>query len=303
MRVQYASDLHLEFGWFKGSGSIASVLRPVAPVLVLAGDIGNSRKALYGDFLKACAPLWEHIVVIAGNHEFYNKRTAADWAKGWGTPDSVAERLEMCRVAAVAAGKNVHFLDRGSIDIGGVRFLGCTLWSDTTGAEELIESRMTDCRVICPDKSVPVAATAEDLKVWHTRDRDWLAAELDACRAEGRGAVVVSHHLPSFDLIASRWVGNPLNAGFASALDDLIAEPVRAWICGHSHTAGIVHKGAGRRIPCVLNPRGYPGEEGTGYCPDIFVDVRTECGAGESEVEPGLAISAAAAIEDDLEFV
>lgn len=298
MRVQYASDLHLEFGWFKSGGSISHVLRPVAPVLVLAGDIGNPQKAQYTDFLRTCATQWEHIIVVAGNHEFYNKRTATEWEKGWGTPDSVADRLEMCRAASVAAGDNVHFLDRGSVDIGGVRFLGCTLWSDTTGAEELIERRMADCRVICPDKSVLKAATAEDLKTWHVRDRDWLVAELDACRAEGRGAVVVTHHLPSFDLVASRWAGNPLNAGFASALDDLIEEPVRTWICGHTHTAGIVHKGAGRRIPCVLNPRGYPDEEGCGYRPDIFVDVRTEYGAGEKEIEPGLAAAA-----EEVEFL
>jgi 3',5'-cyclic AMP phosphodiesterase CpdA len=281
MRIQYASDLHLELG------SGPPRLFPVAPVLVLAGDIGNPCQPAYRDFLRDCARAWEHVVVVAGNHEFYNKHASERWR--YKAPDTVAERLAACRAAAAAAGANVHFLERERVNIGDLAFLGCTLWSDVSGSEDLVESRMSDYHVICAEGGGNRKLRAADTLAWHQRDRAWLTQELAACREEGRGAVVVTHHLPTFDLISSRWVGHPLNAGFATALDELIQEPVRAWICGHSHTGSIVFKGS---IPCVLNPRGYPGETASGFCGDIFVDVATGAGPGADEREPALVAAA-----------
>jgi hypothetical protein len=280
MRIQYMSDLHLEFGCGPPRMS------PVAPILVLAGDIGNPCQAVYRDFLSDCARSWEHVVVVAGNHEFYNKHAADRWVS-----DTVADRLAVCRAAAAAAGPNVHFLERDRVIIGDLAFLGCTLWSDVTGAEALVERGMSDYHVICAEGPPWRKLHAADVKAWHVRDRAWLTAELAACHEEGRGAVVVTHHLPTYDLIAARYQGHPLNAGFASALDDLICEPVRAWICGHSHVGSIVFKGPTGRIPCALNPRGYPLERGTGFCGDLFVDVMTGAGPGEDERNPELVSS------------
>ena len=280
MRVQYVSDLHLEFDG--GPPRIS----PVAPILVLAGDIGNPCQESYRDFLAECARSWKHVVIVAGNHEFYNKYAADRWrVKG---AETVADRLAICRAVARVAGPNVHFLDRGRVDIDGMAFLGCTLWSNVSGTEERIERGMSDCQVICAEGPPWRQATVADLQMWHLRDLDWLVRELKACHEEGRGAVVVTHHMPTMDLIASRFQGHPLNAGFASALDDLICEPVRAWICGHSHVGSIVFKGPDGRIPCALNPRGYPREGGTGFCGDLFVDVASGTGPGKDERYPEL---------------
>lgn len=283
-RIQYVSDLHLEFG------SEPPRLSPVAPILVLAGDIGNPFQESYRDFLADCARSWKHVVVVAGNHEFYNKYTSDRWRyKG---AETVADRLAACQAVARVAGRNVHFLDRGRVDIDGLAFLGCTLWSNISGAEELIERGMSDCSVICAEGPPWRRVTAADIQMWHLRDRAWLVGELAACSEEGRGAVVVSHHMPTMDLIASRFQGHPLNVGFASALDDLICEPVRAWICGHSHVGSVVFKGADGRIPCVLNPRGYPQEGGTGFCGNLFVDVGNGAGPGADERDPELVSAA-----------
>lgn len=286
MRIQYVSDLHLEF-----TERGPPVLRPVAPILVLAGDIGNPTQPVYRDFLRDCAGRWEHVVVVAGNHEFYNKYPASQWRTR--VPDTVADRLAACRVAATTAGSNVHFLERGRVVIGDLAFLGCTLWSDVTGVENLVERGMSDYHVICAEGPAR-RARAEDVKAWHARDRAWLTAELSACREEGRGAVVVTHHLPTYDLISSRYQGHPLNAGFASALDDLLCEPVRAWICGHSHVGSIIFKGPMGRIPCALNPHGYPREAATGFCGELFVDVVTGAGPGEDERYPEVVTAASA---------
>ncbi len=262
MRIQYISDLHLEFN----RTDIA--LGRAAHVLVLAGDIGDPMSKTYSEFLSWCARDWAHVIVVAGNHELYNRQPPSAWK--WSQPDTVATRIAACRAAAAGAGPNVHFLERDSVVIGGVRFLGCTLWSDVSGEEEMVERRLSDYSAITVDGQVSVVA-AQTLE-WHLRDRAWLEAEL-AAGAEGEPVVVVTHHLPTYSLIAPRYLGSPLNVAFASHLDDvLVRPPVRAWICGHSHTAGRVEVNG---VRCLLNPVGYPYplEPCSGYRGDAVIEI------------------------------
>jgi hypothetical protein len=156
---------------------------------------------------------------------------------------------------------------------------------------------MNDYRVIAAGRidGEPQQLTVSDTQRWHDRDRAWLAAEIAACDEAGQPAVVLTHHLPTFGLVASKYAGHSdLNRYFASACDGLIREPVRAWIAGHSHTGRTIHCDAagGRTITCTLNPRGYPGEVGTGFCPELFVDVDTEVGRGLDAREPALVRAA-----------
>lgn len=260
LRIQYASDLHLEI-WDKTP--FPPILTPTAPVLALAGDIGRPDRQSYRDFLKYCSANWDHVVVVAGNHELYNSGKPVKFM------DTAAERLRACEAIA-SWFPNVHFLERGRVDIRGVRFLGCTLWTDLSDAAAASEARysMTDYRAIAvqdgEDKRV---ATPADTTAWWRRDVDWLSAELDA--VTDIPTVVLTHHLPSFTLVSGRFRGSPLNPAFASELDWLIRPPVRAWIAGHTHVGA--HAVVRRTALCV-NPRGYPGEN-AGYCRKMFVDV------------------------------
>jgi hypothetical protein len=267
LRIQFASDLHLEF---LGSVPFPSLLKPVAPVLALAGDIGNPMVPDYQNFLKYCSSNWDHVVLVAGNHEFYNKKP--------GALSTVAERLQACRNVATAF-TNVRFLERERVDVGGVAFLGCTLWTDLSdpAAAEEAERRMNDYRLIAVEKNRPLRAA--DVSAWHARDYAWLDREISIAAEEERPVVVLTHHLPSFDLIATKYKGaGLLNCAFASDCHSLIRRPVRAWIAGHTHTAAT--RIWQPDIQGLVNPRGYPGETGTGYCREIFVDVSTEATSG-----------------------
>ena len=278
LRVQYASDLHLEI---LGAVPFPSILKPIAPVLALAGDIGNPCEPVYKTFLQYCSRNWDQVVFIAGNHEFYNRKPTKKW-------NTVAERLEVCR--SVATGfPNVHFLERDRVDIGGVAFLGCTLWTDLsdTDAGEEAEARMNDYHLIAVD-SRPLRAT--DVSRWHARDRAWLNTEIAIAAEEEGPVVVLTHHLPSFDLIASKYASCGLiNMAVASDCSELLRKPVRAWIAGHTHTAKTYIWPSG--VHGLVNPLGYPGEKETGYCREIFVDVSTEpvSGATYDPILVGLA--------------
>ena len=41
-------------------------------ILVLAGDIGDPFSPFYSKFIKLCSSSFGNIVLVAGNHEYYN---------------------------------------------------------------------------------------------------------------------------------------------------------------------------------------------------------------------------------------
>jgi len=95
----------------------------------------------------------------------------------------------------------------------------------------------------------------------HHESRDHLEREL-ACSPLSEGGskmhektVVVTHHAPMAKRLTYGKALNPIDAAYASALDDLIPKS-SLWIHGHTHVAADYRVGAGR---VVSNPRGYVG--------------------------------------------
>jgi hypothetical protein len=301
LRIQYASDLHLEF--LGDKPVFQTLLKPVAPVLVLAGDVGRPDKRSYKELLYHCSRNWDNVVVVAGNHEYYG---------------GVAEkRLEQCREAA-AEFANVHFLERERVVRQGVTFLGCTLWSHNAP-----QDAMNDYRAIRLDGSTkpleggtkPLEGGTKPLRVddtnsWHARDKEWLRLALANVTGP---AVVITHHLPSFRMIAQEFEGSPLNSGFASDCDALIVPPVRAWIAGHTHQSMRVRFADG--IVACVNPRGYPDELGSGYRTDAVIEVSLDPPADEGAANDSgfldkmasahatSALSGFMGVNDDIVFV
>jgi hypothetical protein len=163
MRIQLASDLHLEFlaRTFPGERLIAPAHQ--ADVLVLAGDISHASSAveLFKDW-----PV--PVLYIMGNHEAYG-----------GCIEAVQEQP-----AHAAQGTSVRVLEREVADFGGVRFLGCTLWTDyrlrsNRKQRQLMENaqlRINDHRLIRTRNGEwfsPEHALRD-----HERSRAWLSQEL-----------------------------------------------------------------------------------------------------------------------------
>ena len=233
MKIQIASDLHLEFlRNFQGEHLVSP--HPDADVLVLAGDIASGTDAID---LFATWPV--PVVYVAGNHEFYR----ADWAQ---------VRADLRRAAA---GTAIHFLDSDAVVINGVRFLGCTLWTDFRAggvaqnlAMEIVEDSLNDYRII---RTTAGTLSARDTLDDHEVARAWLEREL---RQPFAGhTVVVTHHGPHERSVHPRFAGNPVNAGFVSDLSDLL--PLAGlWVHGHVHDSFDYVSGDCR---VVANPAGY----------------------------------------------
>lgn len=236
MKIQLASDLHLEFlqRAFPGERLIAPANE--AEVLVLAGDIGNGMQAVQ---LFHNWPV--SVLYVAGNHEFYEasfEQTCIDLRKA-------------------AEGTSIHFLDNDVADFGGVRFLGCTLWTDYLLAcnrtqrqlMENAERRINDHRLISTRDGPFTAAQALNE---HELSRQWLQRQLDT-PYDGK-TVVITHHGPHPLSIHPRYAGDPTNAAFVSGnLDDLLSK-ASLWLHGHVHDSFDYAVG-GCRV--VANPLGY----------------------------------------------
>ncbi len=116
MIVQLASDLHLERLARRFPGETLIRPAPQAELLVLAGDI-----AARADGVRLFADWPVPVLYVPGNHEFFD----ADWQH---------TREELRRAAE---GTRVRILDGDECVLGGVRWLGCTLWTDYALQEAL----------------------------------------------------------------------------------------------------------------------------------------------------------------------
>lgn len=229
MRINFFSDIHLEFGDLDPPDTDADVI-------IAAGDIGVATQG--ADWLKS---LKKPVIYVAGNHEFYNRdyRTV------------LLELRELCK------GSNVHFLENNRHVLQGVRFLGCTLWTDLFAegdekAQEIGHS-LNDFRRVKYDGE---AFGVNHFTGLHQKSRKWLEKEL-AKPFSGK-TIVVTHHAPS------QWSWNEApgvlkKLAYCNDLKPLLHEyEVAAWFHGHIHSPGD-YRIADARILC--NPRGYAGKK------------------------------------------
>jgi predicted phosphodiesterase len=247
MRIRVLSDLHNEFG-------ARPLPRVRADLIVLAGDIDVGAKGLrWAEEAFQGTP----VLYVAGNHEYY----------GHSIPKLTHD------LGSLGAGPAVTFLEKAAATIDGVRFLGCTLWSDfTIGGDRALS--MAACRESVSDFSrIRVSPSFRRLRPsdqasWHRASLFWLEEEIvkDPSRT-----IVVTHHAPSLRSLNSRHRNSLISGAFASDLDTLVAASgVPLWIHGHTHYCVDYTIG---RTRVINNGRGYPHEYVPGFDPALVVEV------------------------------
>jgi predicted phosphodiesterase len=250
VRLHVVSDLHVEFAAFE-------LPRVDAEVVVLAGDVGQGTTGI------RLARRWSGgrtVLFVAGNHEYYGHALPA-----------LTDRMR-----AEAAGSTVQVLENDELVLDGVRFLGCTLWSDfmAAGPAEL-ERSMDVCGHMINDYEVITwseegrTLRPEDTRALHAASRQWLAERL-AMSHDGP-TVVITHHAPLVRERPASVVHQALVGAFASDLSSLMeGDCVDLWIYGHLHRAADLDV-AGTHVVC--NPRGYPHEPVEAFDPGLVLEI------------------------------
>jgi predicted phosphodiesterase len=235
MKIQIASDLHLEFLNERFPGFL--VVEPTeAEVLVLAGDIHKHTYAIDA-FQNWPVP----VLYVSGNHELYH-------AHAFGLIDQLRKR---------SAAGNVRYLERNVVVINNVRFLGCCLWTDYGLFGESSNSAMREAERSLVDHEVITTRggatfSARDARRIHFESRAWLEEQL--ARPYSGKTVVITHHAPHPNSLHPRYSGSLLNAAFASDLTSIISK-ADIWIHGHVHDSVDYQVGT---THVIANPRGYP---------------------------------------------
>lgn len=308
-RIQYVSDLHLEQ---YDKLAFPLVLTPAARYLALAGDIGQPRSAVFRSFLDYASRNWDRVFYVAGNHEYYARRSADKWK--YHAPTDMFETQEELKTICRAF-SNVHFLHHDSASIylpdENVAVIGTTLWSHIpTDLRERASSEMNDYHLIPIKTETGVRPLSPaDTNELHAKEQGMLEAQIDYWGFQKAQVVVITHHMPSYSVVSPRYENHPLNCCFASHCDGLMKPHVRAWIYGHTHNAA---SASFNRTLCVVNARGYLRETVPGFSREAWLEFpikyseESECGSDE------LAAAAAGirspylnklAADEDIEFM
>ena len=236
MKIQYASDLHLEF--FENSLCLETEpLQVTGEVLVLAGDI-----ALFGarytehSFWDWASDNYERVIAIPGNHELYKFHDINTLHDGW----------------TLQIRDNVHCVYNTVIPLADdIDLIATTLWSRISPQRAAVTVRgVADFhRIKMGDRPLDAARFNRE----HERCLAFLKDAVAASKAEH--IVVATHHVPSFQLNAPEYRDSPVTGAFTVELEDFIeSSPIECWIYGHSHRNIDALIGGTR---CVSNQMGY----------------------------------------------
>ena len=245
MKLLVYSDLHLDRRPFNPKSPNGELADCNADVVILAGDIDEGTRGIrWARETFTDKP----ILYVAGNHEFYGQH----WT---GLLDALREEAHRCKVS---------FLETDAVAIGGVRFLGCTLWSDFAllGDGSALTSMQNALSSINDFKRIQVTRTAEFYEnltnrlspemvlARHRGSACWLKEEL--LKDVSERTVVITHHAPHVESIPSPQRGHRLSPAYASDLSALMGL-ADLWIHGHIHDP-VDYSLAGTRV--ISNPRG-----------------------------------------------
>jgi Icc-related predicted phosphoesterase len=256
MRLQTLSDLHVDAGGLHRPQLVAGV-----DVLVVAGDVCAGTETGF-QVLRHSVPTTTPIVMVLGNHEFYGSGCTK----------------ELARARASAPAHNIHLLENDAVTIGGVRFVGATLWTDYDlfGAENRDDCMRTAAMGLNDHRLI-------GLKAGGTSDRRFQPLDALALHRQSKmyldqtlatphlgATVVVTHHAPHGNSVAAQYRNSLLTAAFVSDLSELIENhQPKLWVHGHTHTSFDYPVGTTR---IICNPAGY-GTENPAFDPALVVEV------------------------------
>jgi len=249
MKILILSDLHIEFEDYQIDISEVDVV-------VLAGDIHVKEHGYH----------WAEkniknipVIYVLGNHEFYGKAY----------PKLVGKLKEE------AKGSNIHILEKDAINIDGIEFLGCTLWTDF---ELFGDPRIAgyECQQVMTDfKKIRLSPKFSklrsiDVASIHRQSISWLSNELE--KADCKNCVVVTHHAPSKQSVPEHYKENIISSAYASNLENIIEKyKPNYWVHGHLHNSSNYSIG---ETQIICNPRGYSDERNDSFDHKFIIEVQ-----------------------------
>lgn len=222
MRIQYVSDLHLEFP--QNRQWIAKhPLEVTGDILLVAGDSayldlpesGNDTYSAY-KFWDWASEHYKQVIVCFGNHDFY------------GYYDLATMSNDFCKEIR----HNVHAYYNSVVHFDSIDIIVSTLWSKIKSYDAfLTEKNVSDFYRIKYDGH---RLTADDFNREHEHCLAFIEQAISESDAEK--IIVVTHHVPTQLCTAVEFKNSTINGAFTVELGEFIADHrIDYWIYGHSH--------------------------------------------------------------------
>jgi len=251
MKIQYCSDLHLEFPdnykFIK-----EHPIKSEGDILILAGDIVPfARIYEFDDFFDDVSSKFKFVYWIPGNHEYYHYDISV---KGISFNEQIRN--------------NVFLVNNVAVIHDDIKFLFTTLWSNITPDNQWnIRSRISDFRVI-NNKSNTLSVNYYNFL--HKKSVEFLNEEIE--NTEKNKVVVVSHHVPTFNNYPEKYKGSNINQAFTVEMFDFIEQSnIDFWIYGHHHINVDEFEINGTKL--LTNQLGYVKYEDSSYINGKFVEI------------------------------
>ncbi len=214
MRIQYCSDLHLEFDQ-NNNYILNTQLSVSGEILILAGDIVPLHDELLTDsFFRFVSENYKKVFWVPGNHEFYHRNMN-----------------EFSNSFIIELNENISIVNNVELHYENIRFVFSTLWSKIGREnEKIIEQSVSDFTCIAQNNR---NLKVKDFNSLHAASFGFLQHSLVSKYSR---TVVVTHHLPSYLCNSADHNNSPINEAFCVELTDFIEKSeVNFWIYGHSH--------------------------------------------------------------------
>lgn len=250
MNVALISDIHAEF--YRSEPNWLPPLPDNADVVVLGGDI-HIGAALIDFVNRIAAALPEcHLVVVAGNHEFYRQYRK--------------KTLTLYRQAFID-NHRIHFLENDYVDINDVRFIGATLW---TGFP-LFDDRFTKDEVMAYAKDtvsdfdfIADDSDSGNIKAFTPEVAEKLFLESKSAidtmleQSDARRTIVITHFPPLQALRNPRFEIEKMTSYFTADCSEIVRKHRPAyWFYGHNHWSASADIDG---TTFISNQLGYPNE-------------------------------------------
>ena len=217
MRIQYVSDLHLEFP--DNTRWIAEhPLEVCGEVLLVAGDSGyvNMPDYAHHPFWRWASEHYKQVIIALGNHEFYQFADPSDF------PDGMVGEIY----------PNVQYYYNSVVSLGDVDIIVSTLWARILPENMYYtEHGVSDFyRIMYHGHRL----SAPDFNAEHERCLTFLKNAVENSHAKTK--IVLTHHVPTELCLSPEFQGSPVNGAFTVELGNYIANAdIDYWVYGHSH--------------------------------------------------------------------
>lgn len=279
-RLYYISDTHHERLNQSRSSDInifASSKKNIRSFLALCGDIGDPFDDKYENFISRHAKRFEHVFILAGNHEYWTKKR---------TMDEVETQIQ----SVVSKFNNVTYMYKNQFIIEDTIILGCTLWSPVDKRAAIYSKDFRNIMVADPTakfgkrmlKFTEIAEIHNNYKTWIEQSLKEIAVQnatyldhppgfdplptgfsnamgFSFTKTPTKKVIVLTHHAPSNAMIDTNNYNDDelLPQMYASSCEYMFKPPLIGWISGHTHDCRTIKING---IPSMSNCYGYPGQ-------------------------------------------